>query len=144
MPQYKLFDKKTLDTLKKHPLYSQDGKGNAAVAYARIFHPMSGATIYLTEYDGDDTFFGYYKDNDGQADDGYSQSEYGYFSKSELEKMRVNGLPMERDSHFKQATMGAIKAGKGQSSTLNMRTNFDTQSNGTGNTSTTSKGGTVG
>ena len=48
MPQRKLFDKKTLNELKKHPLYSQDGKGNKAVAYAKIFNPYGGQTWYLT------------------------------------------------------------------------------------------------
>lgn len=115
MPQQKLFDKKTLDTLKKHPLYSQDGKGDNAVAYARLFHPQRQGAIYLTEYDGDDTFYGYYKETEGEPSGGYDQSEYGYFSKRELENTRSSwGLGYERDTSFKTAKMGDIKAGRGQ------------------------------
>lgn len=122
MPQQKLFDKKTLDALKKYPLYSQDGKGNDAVAVARLFHPQRSGAIYLTEYDGDDTFFGYYKEMEGEPSGDFDQDEYGYFSKSELENTRSSrGLGYERDSSFKGARMGDVKAGRGQTSGLKPR-----------------------
>ena len=105
MPQRKLFDQKTLNELKKHPLYSQDGKGNKAVAYAKIFNPYGGQTWYITEWDGDDTFFGY-------VDNG-QDSELGYMSKKELENARVNvygtRLPLERDAYYKPTSLGDIK-----------------------------------
>lgn len=105
MSQRKLFDKKTLDELRKHPLYSQDGKGNKAVAYAKIFNPYGRQTWYITEWDGDDTFFGY-------TDDGLD-GELSYMSKKELENARVNvygtRLPLERDAYYKPTNLGAIK-----------------------------------
>lgn len=107
MPQRKLFDKATLERLKKHPLYSQDGKGDDAVVEARIFNPYGMGVWYLTEYDGDDTLYGYYKDSDNDED-----GEYGYVSKSEMEntKVRVFGtsLPLERDQYFKTTTLGKV------------------------------------
>lgn len=105
MPQRKLFDQKTLNELKKHPLYSQDGKGNKAVAYAKIFNPYGGQTWYITEWDGDDTFFGY-------VDNG-QDSELGYMSKKELENARVNvygtRLPLERDAYYKPTSLEDVK-----------------------------------
>lgn len=137
MPQRKLFDKKTLDALKKHPLYSQDGKGDAAVAYARIFNPYGRGAWYITEYDGEDTMYGYYKDSDN-SDDG----EYGYISKSEMEntRVRIGGvrLPLERDASFKPSKLGSVRGG---STSLRNNTSFADAEREQGNASTTSKGG---
>jgi len=73
-------------------LYSQDGLGPKAIAYARFFTPDSGWTWYATEYDGNDTFFGLV---DGM------EMELGYFSLKELESVKGPlGLPIERDLHW--------------------------------------------
>ena len=39
-------------------LYSQEEKGDEAVAYVKFFTPWSNWTWYATEFDGEDTFFG--------------------------------------------------------------------------------------
>ena len=45
----KLITKALEKTFAKYPLYSQDGKGNDAVAIAKFFLPGSGFTWYVTE-----------------------------------------------------------------------------------------------
>ena len=49
-------------------------------AYVKFFHPLSSWTWYATEFDGKDLFFGLV--------DGF-EKEIGYFSLSELEKIKV-------------------------------------------------------
>ena len=77
-------------------LYTQDGKGSDAVAVVKFFDPSGRYTFYATEYDGEDTFFGYAVSMFGEDCD-----EYGYASLSEMqgEKGRF-GLGIERDRHF--------------------------------------------
>lgn len=58
-------------------LYSQDGLGKDATVYL-VLKSKNGWRWYITEYDGSDTFFGYVE--------GY-YDEWGYISKSELNKM---------------------------------------------------------
>lgn len=72
-------------------LYSQDGKGEDAIAQAHYFHPYSTYDFYPSEFDGQDTFFGLVKG---------LETELGYFSLNELEGIRLMGLPMERDLHW--------------------------------------------
>ena len=75
------------------PLYSQDGKGDDAIAYAKFFDPCSSWTWYVTEYDPNTReFFGLV---DGEY------KELGYFSLDQLESFtNVLGLGIERDIHF--------------------------------------------
>jgi Protein of unknown function (DUF2958) len=77
------------------PLYSQDGKGMDAVAHVKFFHPCSRYTLYVTEFDGEDTFFGYVLSPFGPDCD-----ELGYSSLAEMSALRVMGLGIERDMHF--------------------------------------------
>ena len=82
------------------PLYAQDGKGGKSIAYAKFFTPDSNWTWYITEFDGEDTFFG--------VVDGH-EKELGYFSLAELEEVTgPMGLPIERDLHFKPITLDQI------------------------------------
>jgi hypothetical protein len=82
------------------PLYSQDGKGGKAIAYAKFFSPSSNWTFYATEFDGEDIFFGLVE--------GF-EKELGYFSLSELETARgPMGLPIERDLHWQPKTLEEI------------------------------------
>lgn len=82
------------------PLGSTDGMGDAAVAKAKFFHPLSNWTWYATEYDPEtEMFFGLVK--------GF-ETELGYFSLTELEALRVKGLPMERDRFFTPTTLSAL------------------------------------
>ena len=74
------------------PLYSQEDKGQKAIAYVKFFTPDSSWTWYATEFDGKDLFFGLV--------DGH-EKEFGYFSLSELQTVRgPMGLAIERDLHF--------------------------------------------
>jgi len=84
------------------PLYAQDSLGMEAIAYLKLFHAYGGGSWYATEFDGDDTFFGYVCGLTPGGD------EFGYFSLKELESLdaRVGGkiVPglqaIERDMHF--------------------------------------------
>lgn len=84
-------------------LYSQDGKGMEAVAYVKFFHPMSRYTFYVTEFDGTDTLFGYCVSPLGPDCD-----ELGYASLQELTELRVRGLGIERDLHFKPVPLSEV------------------------------------
>ncbi len=81
-------------------LYTQESKGNNAIAYVKFFDPCSNWTWYVLEYDGDDTFFGLVKGH---------ETEMGYFSKGELEAYRnMLGLGIERDVDFKPVVLRHI------------------------------------
>ena len=75
------------------PLYSQDGKGDEALALVKFFTPYSSWTWYATEYDPvERVFFGLV--------DGL-EKELGYFSLDELESVKGPlGLSIERDIYF--------------------------------------------
>ena len=86
------------------PLYANDGKGDAAVAKVKFFHPLSSWTWYATEFSPEDgMFFGLV--------DGH-EMELGYFSLEELSTLKVRGLGIERDLHFKPTTLADIKKGR--------------------------------
>ena len=69
----------------------------------KFFTPWTSWTWYATEYDGDNTFFGYVRGMEG---------EFGYFSLSELERLRgMGGLKVERDLYFK-GTLQEVLEGK--------------------------------
>lgn len=64
--------------------------------FAKFFFPASGWTWFVTEgeAEGDDfLFFGHVT--------GF-ESEWGYFSLSELEGVEIGGLKVERDIYFEQ------------------------------------------
>lgn len=84
------------------PLYSQEEKGEEAVAQVKFFTPDSSWTWYASEFDGEDLFFGLV---DGM------ELEYGYFSLRELQSVRGKlGLPIERDMYWTPKTFREIKA----------------------------------
>jgi Protein of unknown function (DUF2958) len=91
----KLLTKEVLAKLP--PLGSQDEQADP-VAYVTFFTPDAGWTWYATEGspDGDDfRFFGYVIG---------VESEWGYFSLSELQSIRGKlDLPVERDRYFTPA-----------------------------------------
>jgi len=85
-------------------MYSQDGKGDEAIAYVKFFTPDAQWTWYATEFDGEDTFFGLV--------DGF-EKELGYFSLSELKSVRgPMGLPIERDRHFIPCNLAECRRGR--------------------------------
>ncbi|MBA7577974.1 hypothetical protein ES708_19830 [subsurface metagenome] len=81
-------------------MYEQDGKGGDAIAYVKLFTPSGSWSWYITEFDGEDTFFGLV--------DGY-EKELGYFSLKELQLVRGPlGLPIERDLYWQPKTLREI------------------------------------
>jgi len=96
----------TKELEKKLPaLYSQDGKGEEAIAYAKFFNPVGHATWFVTEYDPEERlFFGWAELFPGCG-------EYGYVSLDELESAKLPmGLGIERDLHFKPRPVGEAVA----------------------------------
>jgi hypothetical protein len=84
------------------PLYSQEKKGDQAIAYVKFFDPTGSGTWYAMEFDGTDRFFGYVT---GLGDD-----ELGYFSLSELQRSKGRmGLGIERDRSFRPTPLSQIK-----------------------------------
>lgn len=90
----KLITKSIEKELAKYPLYSQDSKGDNAIAVCKFF--LQGYTWYVLEAEknGDDyEFFGI---TVGQF------TEFGYFTLSQLKNVRGKwGLGVERDRGFK-------------------------------------------
>ncbi len=79
------------------PLYGQESKGEDAIVYAKLFHPLGSYTLYVTEYDPvDRVCFGW---------GGSPEPEWGYTSLDELEAVRVMGLGMERDVSWQPVSL---------------------------------------
>lgn len=103
------------NTLRKHQLltaelrkqlpalYSQENVKDP-LAVVKFFTPYSNWTWYATEFDGDDTFFGFVQ--------GF-ESELGYFSLRELESVTVNiGVEVpavERDINWKPRPLSEVR-----------------------------------
>jgi hypothetical protein len=82
-------------------LYSQEEKGDEAVAYVKFFTPWSSWTWYATEFDGEDIFFGLVVGLD---------TELGYFSLKELSGVEgPGGLKIERDLYFTPKTLSQLR-----------------------------------
>ncbi len=87
----------TKELLRKIPkLYAQDEKGLEAIAYVKFFDCWGSWTWFATEFDGEDTFFGYVVGN---------YPELGYFSLSELKSL---GWRIERDRFFTPTTLSKL------------------------------------
>jgi hypothetical protein len=85
-------------------LYSQDGKGMDAIAHVKIFDPCGRFTFYVTEFDGEDTLFGWTVSPLGADCD-----ELGYASLSELEAVKGRlGIGLERDRYFTPGPLSAV------------------------------------
>ena len=85
------------------PLYSQDGKGEDAVAHLKLF--CASWTWFATEFDGHDTFFGLVISHI------CPEGELGYFSLSELQNAKgPMGLGVERDLHWKPKMLAEARA----------------------------------
>jgi len=87
-------------------LYAQS-ECSDAIAYIKFFTPDSNWTWYITEFDGEDTFFGLVVGFD---------EELGYFSLSELQEYRgALGIVIERDLHFKPTQLSQLRRQQEQS-----------------------------
>ena len=85
------------------PLYTNEGNANPTVV-VKFFNPCGRSTWYVTEFDGDDLFFGYVVGEFSPTED-----EWGNFSLAELSSLRVRfGLPIEHDRHFRPQPIGDI------------------------------------
>ena len=90
----KLITKKIEKELAKYPLYSQDSKGNEAVAICKFF--LQGFTWYVLEAQKNGSDYEFFGIVDGEF------KEYGYFTLSQLQQTRGRwGLTVERDMYFK-------------------------------------------
>jgi|LGVE01.1.fsa_nt_gb hypothetical protein len=90
-----------LHVRKKLPkIYSQENTKNPIV-YLKLFSPYSRYTLYVTEFDGKDTLFGYVT--------GSNNNEWGYASFNKLATAAQGGLPLiERDMHFSPKKFNSI------------------------------------
>ena len=83
------------------PLYSQDGRGDEAIVYVKIFDPSGSWTWYLTEWDGAQEAFGLVYGND---------CELGYVSLAELASIQgALGIGLEIDVYFKPTALREIR-----------------------------------
>ena len=82
-------------------LYATEEKGDNAIVHCKFFTPDANWTWYVTEFDGDDLFFGLVDGLD---------IELGYFSLSELKSIRgALGLPIERDLYWETITLKELR-----------------------------------
>ena len=83
-----------LITKQLDPLYSQDSKGDNAIAVCKFF--LQGYTWYVLEAEKADNSYEFFGIIVGQ------HTEYGYFTLSQLESVTGQwGLRVERDRGFK-------------------------------------------
>jgi hypothetical protein len=83
------------------PLYATEELPDPTV-WVKLFTPDSNWTWYITEFDGDDTCFGYVVGFD---------AELGYFLLSDIACARGKlGLPVERDLFFSPCPLSAVRA----------------------------------
>ena len=83
------------------PLYATEELPDPTV-WVKLFTPDSSWTWYITEFDGEDTCFGYVV--------GF-ESEMGYFLLSDITCARGKlGLPVERDLFFTPCPLSAVRA----------------------------------
>lgn len=104
----KLMTKEIEKKLEKYPMRSQDGlPAEEKDVICKFFHPWGNFTWYVLEGEkldnGDYEFFGWVT---GEF------PEYGYFTLSDLESVRVMGLGVERDRYFRPCKLSEILSGE--------------------------------
>ncbi len=83
------------------PLYATEEQSDPTV-WVKLFTPDSSWTWYITEFDGEDTCFGYVV--------GFA-AEMGYFLLSDITCARGEfGLPVERDLFFTPCPLSDVRA----------------------------------
>lgn len=98
----KLITKKIENELAKYPLYSQDNKGEEAVAICKFF--LQGFTWYVLEAQKNGSDYEFFGIVDGL------EKEYSYFTLSQLQRLRGRwGLTVERDMYFKPTQVKDIR-----------------------------------
>jgi hypothetical protein len=98
-----LFSDEIVKEMKIPELYSQEG-AESPIAYVKLFDILSGWTWYVMECEkqenGDYLMFGYVVG---------VESELGYFSLQEIEKLNQEFPRIERDLYFKPIPLEDIK-----------------------------------
>jgi hypothetical protein len=90
------------------PLGSTDGQGMEAIARLRLFAPVGRYVLYVTEFDGHDTLYGYCLSFAGSQWD-----EWGYVSLTEIAEQAIGGVPtVERDRAFRPTPVGECEGVK--------------------------------
>ena len=83
------------------PLYTTEEDSDPLVL-AKFFTPWAGWTWFVTEFDGEDLFFGLVVGH---------EVELGYFRLSELVSLRgPGGIGVERDVHFTRRPLSQVRA----------------------------------
>ena len=81
-------------------LYATENQKDPTV-WLKFFYPFSSWYWYVTEFDGEDTFFGLVKGH---------EVELGYFSLQELlDTKDAIGLPVELDLYFKPMPLSEVR-----------------------------------
>lgn len=93
------------------PLQATDGQGEDALAVVKLFNPTGRYTLLVTEFDDDDTLYGYCFSALGRDCD-----EWGYTSLRELARIRLEKfgrIPgIERDLDWEPTTVGTVLRGE--------------------------------
>lgn len=83
-------------------LYTQDGRGDEATVYVKLFDPCGSATWFLLEWDGQEEAFGFVT--------GLAQDEYGYVPLRELAFVAGRlGIGIEIETSFLPTTLGRCR-----------------------------------
>lgn len=82
-------------------LRSTASQGAEAIVQTKYFYPMGRYTLFVTEFDGEDTLFGWCL---SPLEPSYD--EFGYASLEELAIALPHGLPIERDLSWEPKTLG--------------------------------------
>ncbi len=98
----------TKQELRKIPGLYKTEKVSAKEKVIHMHFFIGGCDWYAAEFDGEDLFFGYAVLNGDMQN-----SEWGYFSLAELQSIKIHGLEIDRDLHWKAVPAGNIKALRG-------------------------------
>lgn len=100
-----LFPKEVRELMKQYPLYSQENTQLAdQIVMLRVFSNCSHHVHLITEWDGDDTLFGWSKDPHGGWEGGYFSIKELATTPSYLFGQPVPACAFERDVDFEFGT----------------------------------------
>lgn len=91
-----MWNKPSLEQLKEIP---RIGETEGIPAEDKIVHAhffIGGCDCYGVEFDGRDLFYGY-----AILNNDYEMAEWGYFTLAELDTVRVGGIEVDFDLHWK-------------------------------------------
>ena len=84
-------------------LYAQDGRGDEATVYVKLFDPCGSATWFLLEWDGQEEAFGFVT--------GLAEDEYGNVPLRELAFVAGHlGIGIEIETTFRPTELARCKA----------------------------------